>query len=85
MVREVIVERDFGGEPDDRDHLDRARSNGTTPTCIAEIAPDRLLVYRSPRAGSRCARSSVSPVPDEPFPRMNDRESFGRRNDDDAT
>ena len=31
-----------------------------------------------------CAFLGV-PAPDAPFPRTNDRESFGRRNNDDAT
>ena len=68
MVREVIVERDFGGEPDDRDHLvgafaapqrrrDRVHRAGTPP----RLPSERRLgaVVRVPRyPGSRRAVSA---------------------------
>jgi len=81
MVREVIVERDFGGEPDDRDHLVGAFERHTDDV-IASIAPERLLVYRVSEGWEPlCAFLGVE-APDAPFPRMNDRESFGKRYED---
>ena len=44
MVREVILDRDFDGEPDDRDHRRRVRAPQRRRD--RQIAPERLLVYR---------------------------------------
>jgi hypothetical protein len=84
MVRAVVIERDFDGEPEDRDHLVRAFERHTADV-IATIPPERLLVYRVTDGWEPlCAFLGVD-VPDESFPHTNDRESFARRNNDDAT
>ena len=85
MVRAVILERDFGGEPDDRDHLVGAFARHNEDV-ISSIAPERLLVYRVSEGWEPLCAFLGTPVPDEPFPRMNDRASWAARQtrDDDA-
>jgi hypothetical protein len=84
MAREAIVNGDLGGEPENRDKAIAAfvRHNADVR---AEIAPERLLVYRVTEGWEPlCAFLGVD-VPDEPFPRLNDRESFLSRNTNDDT
>jgi hypothetical protein len=78
MVREVIVERDFGGEPDDRDHLVAAFEQHNDDV-IATIAPDRLLVYQVTQGWEPLCAFLDLPVPDAPFPHSNDRASWAAR------
>jgi hypothetical protein len=79
MVREVIVNRDLGGVPDDADRA-AARFEQHNADVRAEIDPDRLLVYRVTEGwGPLCSFLGVD-VPDEPFPHTNDRASFAARN-----
>jgi len=78
MVREVIVERDFAGEPNDRDHLVAAFEQHNDDV-IATIPPDRLLVYQVTQGWEPlCAFLDVA-VPDAPFPHSNDRASWAAR------
>jgi hypothetical protein len=84
MVHEVIVEREFGGEPNDRDHLVAAFERHTEAV-IATIDPARLLVYRVAQGWEPLCAFLGAPVPDEPFPRVNDRESFLARNRGDTS
>jgi len=78
MVREVIVERDFGGEPNDRDHLVAAFEQHNDDV-IATIAPDRLLVYQVTEGWEPLCAFLDRPVPDTPFPHSNDRASWAAR------
>jgi hypothetical protein len=79
MFREVIVERELGGRPDDREHVIAAfdRHNAEVR---AEIPAERLLVYRPGEGWEPLCAFLDRPVPDAPFPHMNDRESFRNRN-----
>jgi hypothetical protein len=79
MFREAIVERDLDGVPDDRDRLVAAFQRHNDEV-IATIAPERLLVYRVGDGWGPLCGFLGRPVPDEPFPHVNDRESFLRRN-----
>lgn len=40
--------------------------------CLLRIAPDRLLVYRVGEGWDRLCEFLEVPVPDQPFPRIND-------------
>jgi hypothetical protein len=84
MVREVIVERDLEGKPDDRDALIDAfvRHNAAVR---ATIAPDRLLPFEVTHGWEPLCAFLDRPVPDEPFPNTNSRESFFRRNSGDGS
>ena len=79
MVREVIVERELGGGIDDREHVIAAfeRHNAEVR---AEIPAERLLVFRPDDGWEPLCAFLDRPVPDEPFPHVNDRESFRNRN-----
>jgi hypothetical protein len=77
MVQAVIVERDFGGNPHDRDHLVAAFERHNAEV-IASVPADRLLVYEAAHGwGPLCAFLGIA-VPDEPFPHVNDRATWNR-------
>ncbi|RCG23996.1 sulfotransferase family protein [Sphaerisporangium album] len=77
MARAALVERALGGETADRARLVRRFQDHVREVREA-IPAARLLVY-DVRQGWEplCAFLGV-PVPSEPFPRLNDREHFGR-------
>jgi hypothetical protein len=79
MVREVIVERDFSGVGDDRDHLVAAFERHNEEV-VASVATERLLVFEVADGWPALCEFLAVPIPDEPFPRLNDRESWGARN-----
>jgi hypothetical protein len=79
MVREVIVERDFDGEADDRDHLVAAFQRHNEEV-IATIDPERLLVYEVGSGWEPLCAFLDLPVPGTPFPHSNDRASWLGRN-----
>jgi hypothetical protein len=79
MVREVILEREFGGVSNDKNHLVNAFRRHDDEV-IATIDPERLLVYQVSDGWEPLCSFLGAPVPDEPFPRLNDRASFGDRN-----
>lgn len=76
MARRVIVERSFDGEAHDRQHLTEAfrRHNETVQ---ATIAPERLLVHRVDQGWGPLCEFLGLPVPDEPFPHLNTRATWG--------
>ena len=77
MLYEVIVEGSFGGSKLPKDAL-LERHRAHVAEVRATIAPDRLLVWSVQEGwGPLCAFLGV-PVPDRPFPRVNDRDQFGR-------
>lgn len=76
MMHEVIVRRSFAGASS-RDELLR-RYDEHVDEVRAAFGDDRLLVWSVAEGWPRlCAHLGVH-VPDEPFPRVNDREDFGR-------
>ena len=79
MVRVVIAGREFENEPHDDAHL-----MGLFKQHEAEvretIAPERLLVWSAPDGWDPLCEFLGVDVPSEEFPRLNDRESFGQRN-----
>jgi hypothetical protein len=80
MTQAVVVDRVFGGRIDDRDHAVAVyeRHNAAVR---AEVPAGRLLEYRAADGwGPLCDRLGV-PVPDEPFPHVNDTAAFRRRQD----
>jgi hypothetical protein len=79
MVRAVVYEREFGGR-DDREHL-VATFERHVDEVIATVDPDRLLVYRVTDGWAPLCSFLGFPVPDEPFPRLNDRASFAARSE----
>ncbi|MDH2427161.1 sulfotransferase family protein [Sphaerisporangium sp. TRM90804] len=77
MARTTVVEGVLGGETRDRHRLiqifqDHVREVRDT------IPPDRLLVYDVREGWPRLCAFLGVPVPDIPFPRLNDREAFQR-------
>ena len=78
MVRAVIIERDLEGDPNSPDHLQAvfARHNDEVR---ATIAAERLLEFRVSEGWEPLCEFLDRAVPDEPFPRVNDREEFVKR------
>jgi Sulfotransferase domain len=77
MVSEAIVQRMFGGSVADRERAIEVFSQHNKEVTAA-VPPDRLLVYDVAEGwGPLCAFLGV-PVPDRPFPRANNQESFHR-------
>jgi hypothetical protein len=75
MASEVVVGRSFGGSLGSRDEIISAfeRHNAEVE---AAVPADRLLVYRVSEGWAPLCEFLDVPVPDEPFPNVNDREFF---------
>ncbi|GAA1255953.1 sulfotransferase family protein [Sphaerisporangium rubeum] len=76
MTGRAVVARSFGGGPPDRERLIEAFTEHVREVRAA-IPADRLLVYEVSQGWDPLCRFLGTPVPDEPFPRLNDRENFG--------
>ncbi|TDD93308.1 sulfotransferase family protein [Actinomadura rubrisoli] len=78
MMRATVVDRLFDGRIDDRAHALKVFERHVAEV-KAVVPPERLLVF-DVREGWEplCAFLGV-PVPDEPFPRVNEREAFQRK------
>lgn len=77
MVHAVLVERSFGGRAGPQEHLvDRYRRHVAEVT--STVPADRLLVWSVADGWDPLCRFLGVPVPDDPFPRVNDRAEFGR-------
>lgn len=78
MTRKLIWGRFYQGTMDDRAAA-VARYHQHTRDVIAAVPTDRLLVFRPDLGwGPLCEFLGVA-VPDEPFPRVNDRATFQKR------
>jgi hypothetical protein len=77
MLHEVVVRHSFGGELGSREQLVR-RYEEHVAEVIATVPDDRLLVWSVTEGWPRLCSFLGVDVPDEPFPRTNDREEFGR-------
>jgi hypothetical protein len=71
FVYELVIERTFGGRLDDRAHAKRVFEAHNQAVIDAIPAP-RLLVYRTGDGWEPLCRFLGVPVPDAPFPHLND-------------
>jgi hypothetical protein len=75
MVRRVLVERAYGGEPTDRDHVIATYERHNDDVRSA-FGPDRLLVLDLAEGWEPLCRFLGRPVPDAPFPHLNRRDEW---------
>jgi hypothetical protein len=75
IVSELVWEGEFGGRFDDPEHAMRAFEEHNE-TVRREVPADRLLVFEVAQGWQPLCEFLDVPVPDEPFPRSNDRQSF---------
>ncbi|WP_232327628.1 sulfotransferase family protein [Herbidospora yilanensis] len=78
MAKATVADRVFGGRLDDREHCIEVflRHNEEVK---AAVPADRLLVYECREGWEPLCRFLGVPVPDVPFPHVNDRTQFNRR------
>ncbi len=75
LGRALIVNKVFGGRPDDRSHAIAAYERNTVEVQAA-FGPDRLLTYRLGDGWEPLCRFLGRPVPAEPFPHRNTAADF---------
>jgi Sulfotransferase domain len=80
MARELVFNRTFGGQVDDRAHLARIYENHSKEV-KRTIAPERLLVYQSGQGWEPICKFLGVPVPAAPYPKVNSTEEFQSRVD----
>jgi hypothetical protein len=71
MVRALILERTFGGRLEDREHAKRV-FEAHNRAVMEAVPPARLLVFRPGDGWEPLCRFLGAPVPEEPFPHLND-------------
>jgi sulfotransferase family protein len=74
----LIWEREFSGRGDDPEYVKRVFTEHNAAV-RREVPADRLLVYRVGDGWEPLCAFLGVPVPDEPFPHLNDGDSFRRR------
>jgi hypothetical protein len=72
---EAVLHRPLGGRMDDRDALIAAYDQHNAAV-IAEVPPERLLVFDVAQGWNPLCAFLGVPVPDAPFPRVNSRVEF---------
>ncbi|MFI0483831.1 sulfotransferase family protein [Actinomadura sp. 9N215] len=77
LLETTIVDRAFGGRVEDRDHVLSAFDRHVVEVKAA-IPDERLLVFDVAEGWEPLCAFLGVPVPDEPFPRSNDRAAFHR-------
>jgi hypothetical protein len=77
MVTAVVAEREFGGRTGDRDHAIDVYERRVADV-RATVPPDRLLVFEVAEGWPPLCAFLGVPVPDEPFPHVNDTAEFRR-------
>ena len=77
MLHEVLVRHSFGGELGSREQLIRCYEEHVDEV-IATVPGERLLVWSVTEGWPRLCSFLGVDVPDQPFPRSNDREEFAR-------
>lgn len=75
MSREVVWDGQFGGRFTDPDHARRVFAEHNEAV-RREVDPDRLLVFEVAQGWEPLCDFLGVAVPDEPFPRSNDRDDF---------
>ena len=78
MSDQLVWERLFDGRFDDRDHAIEVYGRWTEHVC-ATVPPERLLVFDVAEGWEPLCAFLGVPVPDRPFPRVNDRATMLRR------
>ncbi len=78
MQRQLIVERTFGGDIEDREHA-RAVFLRHIEAVKRGLPAERLLVYEVEEGWQPLCRFLGVPVPDTPFPHVNTTEEFRTR------
>ncbi|MGW4642872.1 sulfotransferase family protein [Sphaerisporangium sp. NPDC004334] len=78
MTRRIVTEREFGGRADDSEYLTQ-RFEEHVAEVKAAIPPERLLVFEVRQGWEPLCGFLGVPVPDEPFPRVNDTADFQAR------
>ena len=78
MSREVVWEGVFDGRFDDEKHAIRVYEENNRRV-VEEADPDRLLVFEVTEGWKPLCDFLGVPVPDEPFPHVNDRAAFSEK------
>jgi hypothetical protein len=78
MTYSTIWDRLFDGRFEDRAYARKVFEQHEA-NVKAEIAPDRLLVFHPKEGWAPLCSFLGSPIPDEPFPNVNDRADFQKR------
>jgi hypothetical protein len=78
MVKATVTDRTFGGRIDDRAHAIKVFERHIAEVTAA-IPPDRLLVFDVKAGWEPLCEFLGRPVPDEPFPQVNERAAFRRK------
>jgi hypothetical protein len=78
MLAATVWEGTFGGRFADREATIKTFENHNSAV-RAELAPDRLLEYRVTEGWQPLCEFLGVPVPDVPFPRLNDTAAFTER------
>jgi len=78
MIQAVVWEGTFGGRFEDRAQAIEAFRRHTADV-VGDVPPERLLVYELGQGWEPLCAFLGVPVPDEPFPHLNDAASFRAR------
>jgi hypothetical protein len=78
VVHDLLWVGEFDGRFEDMDHAIEV-FNEHNDAVRREISPDRLLVFEVAQGWEPLCAFLGVPVPDEPFPRTNDRQEFADR------
>ncbi|MFV2173167.1 sulfotransferase family protein [Actinomadura sp. LOL_016] len=78
IARELVWDGQFGGRFTDPDHAKRVFTEHNAAV-RREIPADRLLVFEIDQGWEPLCAFLDVPVPDDPFPRANDRDAFESR------
>jgi hypothetical protein len=78
MARATVMERIFDGRIDDREHAVKTFERHIDEVRAA-IPAERLLVFDVRDGWEPLCAFLGTPVPDEPFPQVNERASFRRK------
>ena len=78
MARATVMERIFGGRVDDRAHVVRVFEQHVAEVRDS-IPAERLLVFNVGEGWAPLCQFLGCPVPDEPFPQVNERAAFRRK------
>lgn len=78
LVADIVWQRQFGGRGGDPEHAIRTFTDHNEAV-IDEVPAERLLVHRSADGWPPLCEFLGVPVPDEPFPHLNDGDHFRQR------
>ena len=78
MAKATVMDPIFDGRMDDREHVLEVFEQHVAEV-TATIPPDRLLVFDVKEGWEPLCEFLGRPVPDEPFPQVNERDAFRRK------